>query len=163
MTPSGDAGVSASGARHAQPDSSSSLHVRSSFTGASPSSPPSPSRPVNVLTGRGWPFIPLAPLVVVFVGLAVALGIGLVGLDHLARAGDEHAGARADLLAATVAARLSQLPIDRRLDATQLAARRTAAGILVVTPEARVIHDVTLGAPDRVALERMLAEGKGVA
>ena len=163
MTPSGDAGVSASGARHAQPDSSSSLHVRSSFTGASRSSPPSPSRPVNVLTGRGWPFIPLAPRVVVFVGLAVALGIGLVGLDHLARAGDEHAGARADLLAATVAARLSQLPIDRRLDATQLAARRTAAGILVVTPEARVIHDVTLGAPDRVALERMLAEGKGVA
>jgi signal transduction histidine kinase len=155
--------VSASDARHAQPDSSSSFHARPGFAGASPSWPPAPSRPVNALTGRGWPFIPLAPLVVVFVGLAVALGIGLVGLDHLARAGDEHAGARADLLAATVAARLSQLPVERRLEATQLAARRTAAGILVVTPDARVVHDVTLGAPDRGALAKMLTDGKGVA
>ncbi|MCW5832882.1 MAG: hypothetical protein KIS78_10775, partial [Labilithrix sp.] len=38
----------------------------------------------------GWPFLPLAPLLVVVVGLAVALGIGLVGLDQLSRAGDEH-------------------------------------------------------------------------
>jgi signal transduction histidine kinase len=107
--------------------------------------------------------VPLAPVVVVFVGLAVAMGIGLVGLDHLTRAGDEHAGARAELFAATVAARLSQLPADQRLEATQLAARRTAAGMLVVTPEARVIHDVTLGAPDARALGTMLAERHGVA
>jgi len=113
--------------------------------------------------GKGWAFIPLAPLVVVVVGLAVALGIGLVGLDHLSRAGDEHAGARADLLAVTVAARLSQLPADRRLEATQLAARRSDAGLLVVTPDARVVLDVTLGAPDKEALERMIADGKGVA
>ena len=122
-----------------------------------------PARPLSGGFGRGWPFVPLAPLVVVFVGLAVALGIGLVGLDHLGRAGDDHAGARADLIAATVAARLSQLPAERRLEAMQLAARRTAAGILVVGPDARVIHDVTLGAPDRGALDKMLAEGKGVA
>jgi signal transduction histidine kinase len=99
----------------------------------------------------------------VFVGLAVALGIGLVGLDHLARAGDEHAGARAELLAATVAARLSQLPEGRRLEASQLAARRSDAEILMVTPDAKVIHDITLGAPDRGALEKILGEGKGVA
>jgi signal transduction histidine kinase len=127
------------------------------------SSAPSPLRPVASGPGRGWSFVPLAPVVVVLVGLAVALGIGLVGLDHLARAGDDHAGARADLLAATVAARLSQLPQGQRLEAAQLAARRTAAGILVVTPDARVVHDVTLGAPDRAALEKMLAETKGVA
>lgn len=119
-------------------------------------------RPLGV-AGRGWSFVPLAPIVVMLVGLAVALGIGLVGLDHLARAGDEHAGARAELLAATVAARLSQLPAEQRLEAAQLAARRTAAGILVVTPDARVIHDVTLGAPDRAALEGILSEGRGVA
>ena len=113
--------------------------------------------------GRAWAFIPLAPLVVVFVGLAVALGIGLVGLDHLARAGDEHAGARAELLAATVAARLSQLPESRRLEATRLAARRTAAELLVVAPDAKIVHDATLGAPDRAALEKILGEGKGVA
>jgi len=113
--------------------------------------------------GGGWSFVPLAPLVVVVVGLAVALGIGCVGLDHLARAGDEHAAARADLLAATVAARLSQLPAERRLEATQLAARRSDAGLLVVGPDARVVHDVTLGAPDASALAKILAEGRGVA
>lgn len=115
------------------------------------------------IAGRGWPFVPVASIVVVLVGLAVALGIGLVGLDHVARAGDDHAGARADLLAATVAARLSQLPVDQRLEAAQLAARRTAAGILVVTPDARVVHDVTLGAPDHAALTKILGEPRGVA
>lgn len=120
-------------------------------------------RPPAGASGRGWSFVPLAPIVVVLVGLAGALGIGLVGLDHLARAGDEHAGARADLLAATVAARLSQLPVEQRLEAAQLAARRTAAGILVVAPDASVIHDVTLGAPDRAALATMLGQGRGVA
>jgi signal transduction histidine kinase len=107
--------------------------------------------------------VPLAPLVVVLVGLAVALGIGLVGLDHLGRAGDEHAGARAELLAATVGARLAQLPEPRRLEAAQLAARRTAAEILVVTSDAKVVHDATLGAPDRAALEKILRESHGVA
>jgi signal transduction histidine kinase len=110
-----------------------------------------------------WPFVPLAPLVVVVVGLAVAFGIGLVGIDHLTRAGDEHAGARADLLASTIAARLSQLPADRRLEATQLAARRSAAELLVVSSEGRIVHDVTLGAPDPTSLGQMLRARRGVA
>jgi signal transduction histidine kinase len=111
----------------------------------------------------GWAFLPLAPLLVVVVGLAVALGIGLVGLDQLSRAGDEHAAARAELIAATVAARLGALPASRRLDAAQLAARRSAAELLVVTPAGEIIHDQTLGAPDPVALKSMLATGHGVA
>src|SRR5687768_8784978 len=130
----------------ASPDSRAPRAPRPSIT---PSSSPSPTRRP---AGGGWSFLPFAPLVVVVVGLAVALGIGLVGLDHLARAGDEHAGARAELLAATVAARLSQLPPDRRLEATQLAARRSFAEILLVTPDARVVHDATFGPPDRGAL-----------
>ena len=143
--------------------SPASIAPRPSGAPSSPSGP-APARVVAGGLGRGWPFVPLAPLVVVFVGLAVALGIGLVGLDHLGRAGDEHAGARAELIAATVAARLSQMPGERRLEATKLAARRTDAGILLVSPEGRVIHDESrLGAPDPVALDKMLAEGKGVA
>jgi signal transduction histidine kinase len=111
----------------------------------------------------GWPFLPLAPLLVVVVGFAVALGIGLVGLDQLSRAGDEHAGARAELIAATVAARLGALPPERRLDATQLAARRSAAELLVVGPEGAIVHDQTLGAPDMAALQTMLSTKRGVA
>ncbi|HEY8079578.1 MAG TPA: HAMP domain-containing sensor histidine kinase, partial [Labilithrix sp.] len=124
---------------------------------------PPPMTVRSTVRGGAWSFVPLAPLVVVIVGLAVALGIGLVGLDHLARAGDEHAGARAELLAQTIAARLSQLPPDKRLEATQLAARRSAAELLVVAPDARVVHDVTLGAPDATALAQMLRAGRGVA
>lgn len=113
--------------------------------------------------GAGRVFVLLAPLVVVIVGIAVVLSIGVVGLDALARAGDKYASARADLIAATVASRLAQLPESRRLEAVQLASRRTAAEFLVVAPDANVVHDVTLGAPDHAVLEEILRAKKGVA
>lgn len=129
-----------------------------------PSVPDGPASPVRGPRAKaGWAFVPLAPLVVVVVGLTVAISIALVGLDHLARAGDEHAGARADLLSATVAARLAELSEGRRLEAAQLAARRTAAELLVVTPDAQVVYDVTLGAPDHATLEQILRIQRGVA
>ncbi|MBX3214364.1 MAG: HAMP domain-containing histidine kinase [Labilithrix sp.] len=134
--------------------------------GLRPSDVPPAAEPFRARAPRlrsGWPFLPLAPLLVVVVGLAVALGIGLVGLDQLSRAGDEHAGSRAELVAATVAARLGALPESRRFDAAQLAARRSAAELLVVTARGDVIHDQTLGAPDRAALGTMIATGRGVA
>jgi signal transduction histidine kinase len=109
----------------------------------------------------GWPFLPIAPLLVVIIGLVVAFAIGLVGIDQLSRAGEEHAGARAELLAVTVAARLSALPRARRLEATQLAARRSASELLVVAPNGEVLHDATLGIPDPVSLSKMLKTGKG--
>jgi hypothetical protein len=123
--------------------------------------PPAPMR------GAGWAFPPLGPIVVVIVGLAVATGIGLVGLDHLGRAGDDHAGARADLLAATVAARRAARPPEPRLEATQLAARRSSSEPIVVAQDhaqgPRTVHDVTLGAPDQAALTNMIATEHGVA
>ena len=109
----------------------------------------------------GWPFLPIGPLLVVIIGLAVAFAIGLVGIDQLSRAGEEHAAARAELLAVTVAARLGALPAERRLEATQLAARRSATEILVVSPGGDVLHDATLGVPDAIALAKMLKTGKG--
>jgi signal transduction histidine kinase len=145
------------------------------FPASDPSHPPGdPFRPSDVPPPEafraraprlrtGWPFLPIAPLLVVVVGLAVALGIGLVGVDQLSRSGDDHAGARAELLAATVAARLAALPEARRLEATQLAARRSAAELVVVTPQGEIIHDYTLGAPDVESLRKMLATGRGVA
>lgn len=120
-------------------------------------------RPRAPRSRSGWRFLPIGPLLVVVVGLAVAFGIGLVGLDQLSRAGDAHAAERAELLAATVAARLGALPPGRRLEATQLAARRTFAELLVVTSNGEMVHDVTLGAPSTSALQTMLALGRGVA
>lgn len=133
---------------------------------SNPQLPLPPEQATHVLPPspvRGWLFIPLAPLVVVLVGLAVACGIGIVGLDHLARAGEEHASARAALFASAVGARLSQIPESGRQDAVQLAARRTAAEFLVVTSTAKVVHDATLAVPSTSTLEQVLTRGQGVA
>lgn len=137
----------------------------STFSGTFEGESETQSQRLKPRTGRAprWAFVPLAPLVVLFVGLAVALSIGFVGLNYLARAGDDHASARAGLLSATLAARVAELPNNRRLEALQLSARRTAAEIMLVTPDGRVVHDVTLGAPDRGVLMEILAARSGVA
>lgn len=123
---------------------------------------------------RAWSLLPLPPLIVVVVGLAVAVAIGIVGVDHLARASDEHAAFEADLLAQTVAARIAKLPGsgDRgaraesggeRLEALQLAARRTGSEFLLLSYDGEVILDASLGAPDRGALKKVIALGRGEA
>jgi len=113
------------------------------------------------------PFVPLTPIVVVLVGLAVALGIGCVGLDHLARAGDDHASSRAELVAATVGSRLAQLPPEKRLEAMQIAGRRAFAELVVVAQDGaqdtRIVHDATYGPPDPAALAKIVATEHGVA
>lgn len=111
----------------------------------------------------GWPFLPLGPFVVVLVGLAVALGLGLVGVDQLSRTAGDHAGARAELLAATMAARLAALPGSKRSEAIQLASRRSAAELMLVADNGAVLHDATLGTPDPLSVGRMLSAGHGVA
>src|ERR1700723_4570235 len=67
-----------------------------------------------------WPLLPLAPLVVLVVGTAVAVAIGIAGVDHLARASNDHVGQRAELLADVVGARLVALPIADQANAVQL-------------------------------------------
>jgi signal transduction histidine kinase len=116
------------------------------------------------------PLLILPPLIVLVVGLAVAIGIGIVGLDALARASDERAASSAETLAATMAIRLSHLPPPgaaagggERFEALQLAARRTGSEFLLVGYESEVLLDASLGAPDRDALRRMTQLGHGEA
>jgi signal transduction histidine kinase len=112
------------------------------------------------------PLLLLPPLIVLLVGLAVAVGIGIVGLDALARASDEHAAADADLLASTIAARLSRLPPTgpERLEAIQLAARRTGSELMLLSYENDVLLDASLGALEKNALHRVtkLEHGEAV-
>ena len=121
-------------------------------------------------TRNALPLLILPPLIVIAVGLAVAIGIGIVGLDALARASDEHAAADADTLAATMAVRLSRLPVtgavpggNERFEALQLAARRTGSEFLLLSYEGDVLLDASLGAPDKDALGRMTKLGRGEA
>ena len=113
--------------------------------------------------GRAWPLLPLAPTVVVLLGLAVGIAIGLFGVNNLATASDEHAAARAELLASTLGARISHLPASERLEAMQRAARKTGGEFVVVTPEGDVKLDASLGMADKAALRRVVSEHAGEA
>jgi signal transduction histidine kinase len=113
--------------------------------------------------GRAWPLLPLAPSVVILVGLAIATAIGFFGVSNLATASNAHAAARAELLASTLGARLSQLPKSERLEAMQRAARKTGAEIVLATPKGDVVLDASLGMADRAALEHIVEQHSGEA
>jgi signal transduction histidine kinase len=113
--------------------------------------------------GRAWPLLPLAPAVVVVLGLAVGIAIGLFGVSNLATASDEHAAARAELLASALGARINHLPASERLEAMQRAARKTGAEFVVVTSEGDVKLDASLGMADKAALRRVVGEHAGEA
>jgi signal transduction histidine kinase len=116
---------------------------------------------------RAWPFVPLAPLIVVLVGLAVASALAALGFRDLGAASDEQAAGRAGLLASVLAARLSKIPPEGRADALRLAATRTGAEYLLVSapPGAppRVVADASLGLPDEHDAGRVLREDRGEA
>lgn len=109
----------------------------------------------------GVPFVPLASLLVMLVGVGVAAAIGIAGMDHLTRAAEARAEDRAALVADTLAARLGPLPAAARREATELTARRTAAELVLVTQAGDVVHDVSLGVPERPVLVGMIERGHG--
>ena len=127
--------------------------------------PPVPSLypMVGLRFRRAWPLLPLAPAVVVIVGLAVAFAIGMVGVDQLSRASDGQAAAQAELLAGTVAARLQQLTPSGRLEAIQLAARRSGAEFLVVNRDGDIVQSATLSLPERATIRRVIRISRGEA
>ncbi len=111
--------------------------------------------------GRAWPLVPLAPLVVVVIGVAVTLVVELIGIGYLARASDEHAGARAELLVAAEAARLGELTEAGREEAIRLAARRTGAEFLLVGHDGTVHVDASLRGITSTQITTALATGRG--
>jgi len=107
--------------------------------------------------------LPLAPLVVVVVGIAVALAIGMVGKDQLVFANDAHTAERASLLVDVVGARVAGLPRAEQTDAVRLAATRSGAEMLIVTLDGEVLVDASLGAIGREALREIVRRGEGEA
>jgi signal transduction histidine kinase len=110
---------------------------------------------------RTWPLVPLVPAVVVVVGLAAAGAIGVFGISNLARASDDHAAARAELIASTLGARLLQVPGEDRLEVMQRAARKTGAEVVVAASNGDIVLDASLGQTDRGVLRRVVAEQRG--
>jgi hypothetical protein len=92
-----------------------------------------------------WPLLPIAPAIVLLLGVAVAVAISALGLFNLATQSDRHAADRADLLATTMAARIAPMSTEERLEALQAAARKTGAELMVVTREGDALLDASLG------------------
>ena len=111
---------------------------------------------------RAWPLLPLAPAIVTAIGLAVALAIGVVGIDHLSRAEDAHAADVASTLADAVAARVLTLPPATRLEALKLAARRTGAELLLVDGSGTITLDASLGMMTPELVRQLAAQRDGV-
>jgi signal transduction histidine kinase len=110
-----------------------------------------------------WPLLPLAPAVVLLLGVAMAVAIGTMGLSNLATESDRHAAVRAQLLATALAARIAPLPSDEQLEILQQAARKTGAELVVVTPEGKPLLDASLGRTPVGELRRAVAERSGQA
>ncbi len=121
-----------------------------------------PSRTFLRAGRHGWPFVPLAPLAVFAVGLAVALALGWLGLADLKRVTRERAAARVELLGETFAARLEGLPVDKMIEATRLAVRSSGIEILLVGEGDQVTVDATLGRPSPANLAELLRQGRGL-
>jgi len=108
-----------------------------------------------------WPLLPIAPAIVLLLGIAVAVGIGALGLSTLAAQSDRRAADRAELLAATMAARIAPMSLADRMEALQAAARKTGAELVVVTRDGVVLIDASLGRTKAAELRRAVADHQG--
>ena len=103
----------------------------------------------------------LAPFVVSFLGLLVAVGIGALGVRVMRRTSDENAKARVELLADTLVAKLGPLSEEGRAEAVRRAVRRTGGEGLLAEADGAVVLDATIGGASRVDVSTFLARGSG--
>ncbi len=105
--------------------------------------------------------MPLAPAIVVVVGIATAVAIALLGISQLEKTSDRAAAVRAEVLAATLAARLRATPLEERSEVLGRAARRSASEILLVEQGGQVLVNETFGSPAQDDVVPLLVAGTG--
>ncbi|MBI5534900.1 MAG: HAMP domain-containing histidine kinase [Deltaproteobacteria bacterium] len=107
------------------------------------------------------PLVPLLPAIVVVVGVATAVAVGMLALWHLRTTADQLSSTRADVLASTLATRLRATAIEDRYDFARRAARRTGAEVLVCTQDGEIHVDATFGPPTRTDIVSLLIARQG--
>jgi signal transduction histidine kinase len=107
------------------------------------------------------PLVPTAPAIVIVVGLATAGAVAVRGLAPLAKMNDQAAGLRAEVLAATLAARLRGTPREERAEVLSRATRRSGAEILLVEQSGQVLINESFGVPSKAVIIQMLGQGEG--
>lgn len=108
-----------------------------------------------------WPILPLAPAIVIVVGITTAVVIALLGLSQLQQTSDEASSLRAAVLSATLAARLGSTAASDASEVVGRAARRTAAEILLVQSDGQILVNESFGAPSHEEVLHYLSAGKG--
>ncbi len=106
--------------------------------------------------------LPIAPLIVAVVGMAAAIAILLMGLQHLQQASDEAAVRRSKALAAVLAARLRSTAADQRTTLLARTAKQCSATfILIDQHQRRILVDEGSVDLDRVAILELLSLAEG--
>ncbi len=108
-------------------------------------------------------FLPLAPALVGALGIAVAVTVGLLGLENLREDTVEAAELRAEVLARTIAVRLRATSAQDRKVVVERAARRSGAELLLVESNGEVLVDAMLKHPSTADALAMLVATQGTA
>ena len=111
---------------------------------------------------RYLPLLPVAPLMVLVIGIATAVTIALVAVGQLQRSSDEAAAVRSKALAGGLAARLRTLPRDDRAIALALVARRSGAEVLLLDQSGHIVIDQAVVARPKSRILEMLRETEGL-
>ncbi len=107
------------------------------------------------------PFAPLAPLLVLLLGVLSATLLAHQGTTALEAQGRSAALLRARVLGAALAARLAGTSREHFAPLLERAARRSGAELLLIDPGGRVLVDVSLTAPPPAQLRALLARPEG--
>ena len=89
-------------------------------------------RPFSRIVRGILPLLPIAPAIVVAVGITTAVVIAVLGISQLQQTSDDAAMLRAAALTGTLAARLRSTALEDRSELLSRAARRSATEILLV-------------------------------
>jgi signal transduction histidine kinase len=110
---------------------------------------------------RQLPFLPLAPALVIVVGIATAMAIAVLGVSDLRAQSDDAAALRSKLLSLTLAERLRATSPEDRGTVVERAASRSGAEVLLVRQNGDIIVDGSLSPPSRKRLIGLLVTGQG--
>ena len=103
----------------------------------------------------------MGPILVVVAALVAAVAIALLGVGQLAVTSDAAAAERAEVLAATLGARLRATPQEGSNEVLDRAARRSAAELLLVDQAGQIVVNESFGSPTAEEVVKMLAKGSG--
>ncbi|MFT3774673.1 MAG: HAMP domain-containing sensor histidine kinase [Minicystis sp.] len=106
--------------------------------------------------------MPIAPAIVVLVGISTALVIAVLGISQLQATADDAARLRADALSATLAARLHAAAAEERSELLGRAARRSAAELLLVDRDGQIVINESFQKLSRDDILKLLAAKGGL-